>query len=484
MKRWELEVAYGKLQRENEALQSQLGAQAVELGRLRELVADQATMIADLKAAVEELRRAGHRQVGRFRRDPERLVKEPKRSGRKAGQGEWSRRGEPTEEQKAQAVTKTSHLDGCPVCQSKLEDLAEHVHYEWDLPPVEPVLTRFISQSGYCATCRTRRRSRHPEQISLATGAAGMVIGPQAKALASDMKHHLGLSYAKVSAFFAVAFSLSVGRSALWRADMRLAARAGPVYRELIGLVRQLAQAHVDETGWRIGTVSAWLWVFCGQGVTLYTIAKSRGHQVVLDILGHDFAGYLTSDGLLTYDAAALASWLKQKCLAHILRHLEALSADQVASHLALAQAGTALLKDAISLARGRDAFEADAYDRAAADLERRLDALIAEHVSDADDDGARTARHLRKHRDHLLGFLYVPGLQPTNNDAERDLRPGVITRKVGACNRSDQGAHAHAVLASISATCRKRRIPVLDFLVDLQRASTSVPSIVQATPA
>jgi len=491
MKRWELEVAYGKRQREIEELQSRLGRQAAEMGDLRQVIEDQASTIAMLQAAVashkellEAVRRSGNRQASRFRRDPDRLSKDPKPPGRRAGQGKWSRPSEPTAEQKATAVTKTSDLTGCPCCGGAVTDRQTHEHYEWDIPPVTPVLTHFVSQSGHCAKCQRRVRSRHPEQITEATGAAGVVIGPRAKALASDMKHHLGISYAKISAFFGVAFALRCGRSGLYRADRRLADRASPVYTELIELVRKLAQVHVDETSWRIGTLSAWLWVFCGKGVTVYTIRASRGHEVVLDILGRTFQGVLTSDGLLTYNAAALADWLKQKCLAHILRSLKELSASQQEVHLVVAQALTTLLCDALGLGRQRLALDAAAYAQAAAEIEQRLDALLAEHASDADDDAARMIRHLTKHRPHLLGFLYVDGIEPTNNHAEREIRPGVITRKVGGCNRSPEGAHAHAVLASIGATCRHRRIPVLDFLIQLQRSPLGSPSIVAATPS
>ena len=483
MTRWELEVAYGKRGAEIEELRSRLAQRALRIEDLEAANAAQAAQIEELKAQIEELRRAGNRQAGRFRRDPDKLSQDPKRPGRKPGQGKWSRRAEPTAEQKAKAVVKTSQLAGCPCCGGALADVQQHEHFEWDIPPVEPVLTRFESESGYCPHCQRRFRSRHPDQISEATGAAGVVIGPHAKALASDMKHHMGASYAKISAFFAVAFGLTVGRSGLFRADMRLAARASPVYAELIELVRQLFQVHVDETGWRIGTLAAWLWVFCGSGVTVYTINRSRAHQVVLDILGHAFRGYLTSDGLLTYNAAALASWLKQKCLAHILRRLKELSASQQAAHLALATGMTAVLRDALELARQRDELDGHTYAEAAAAIEQRMDALIAEHLSEADDDGARMARHLAKRRAHLLPFLYVAGLAATNNEAERELRPGVITRKVGGCNRTTEGAHAHAVLGSIGATCRRRGIPVIDFLVQLQRATDDVPSIVAATP-
>jgi hypothetical protein len=210
--------------------------------------------VAGLKEQVEQLRRSGHRQAARFRRDPDQLSPNPKRPGRKAGQGKWANRGEPTDEQKAKAVTKTSQLDSCPGCGGELLDLAEHEHYEWDTPPVEPVLTRGVSESGYCGHCRRRLRSRHPDQISEATGAAGVVIGPHAKALASDMKHSLGVSYGKISTFLEAAHQMPVVRSTWYRADMRLAERAEPAYAELIGCIRQLLQVHADETSWPIGT--------------------------------------------------------------------------------------------------------------------------------------------------------------------------------------------------------------------------------------
>lgn len=484
MNRQELEAAYAERGREIADLRRRLDRQAATIKLQDDLIAELRAEVAALRAEVEELRRSGHRQANRFGRDKDKLSKDPKPPGRKAGQGKWSRGAGPSEEQKAKAQTKTSCLAGCPECGGQVTDVQKHEHYEVDIPPVVPIWTRFESESGYCPTCQRRVRSRHPDQISAATGAAGVVVGPFAKALASDMKHHLGLSYAKISAFFAVAFGLAFQRSSIYRADLRLAARASPVYGELIELVRQLAQVHVDETGWRIGTLSTWLWVFCGQAVTVYTIRGSRGHEVVLDILGHQFRGYLTSDGLMTYDAAALSDWLKQKCLAHILRRLKELSASRQMAHVALASGLTAVLRDALELARRRDELDGRTYAEAVAAVEARLDALIAEHLSEADDDGARMARHLRKHRAHLLPFLYVDGLAATNNEAERELRPGVVTRRAGRCNRTDEGAKAHAVLASIGATCRRRGIPVIDFLVQLQRATGAAPSIAAATPA
>jgi hypothetical protein len=64
---------------------------------------------------------------------------------------------------------------------------------------------------------------------------------------------------------------------------------------------------HADETGWRIGRLNAWLWVFSSQEVTIYAIRPSRGHDVPEDILGPDFDGYLVVDGLKSYDVLEVA---------------------------------------------------------------------------------------------------------------------------------------------------------------------------------
>ena len=44
-----------------------------------------------------------------------------------------------------------------------------------------------------------------------------------------------------------------------------------------------------------------------------------------------------------------------------------------------------------------------------------------------------------------------------TNNHAERMIRPAVITRKVGGCNKNLLGALVHSVLSSIMVTCRQQ---------------------------
>ena len=454
-------------------LQTQLRQQEQVIATLQE-------QVRHLHKQMEEATRAGKRQATPFAR--KKRVAQPKRPGRKKGQGRFSYRRKPAPEEVTE--TKEASLACCPECSGSLTERKEHEQFVVDIPPVEPVITRYVTHSGYCSHCRRRVRSRHPEQISDATGAAGVVVGPRAKALAADMKHRLGISYGNVCASLNDAFGLQVTRSGWCQADIRLAEQAHPVYEELVDVLRESAVVHADETGWRIGTLSAWLWVFTNREATVYTICPSRGHEVVVNMLGAEFAGVLASDCFRAYDAKALDDWLKQKCVGHLLRNLSEIEASKTRGAVRFARQVTALLREAIQLKTEKADLPLEVFEERAAALEQRLDALIHTRRRFTDPDNARFAKRLRKHREHLLRFLYVDGLDATNNQAERMLRPAVITRKTTGCNRTAGGAEAHAILASVLATCHQRAIPILDFLVELQRASGNPPSLGPPQPA
>lgn len=136
------------------------------------------------------------------------------------------------------------------------------------------------------------------------------------------------------------------------------------------------------------------------------------------------------------------------------------------------AQDVTAVLQAALALRDQKPHQAAKTFRAGVSALERRLDRLIDPHRKLTDPDNRRFAKRLRKQRPHLLRFLHVDGLDPTNNQAERMLRPAVITRKTNGCNRTERGAFAHAILASILVTCRQQGRSLVDALVKIQRAT------------
>ena len=429
-----------------------------------------------LQAEVEELKRAGKRQAAPFAR--RKLVEHPKRPGRKAGQGKFSRRGRPTHRQVDQ--TKKARLNGCPECGGRLRDIHQHEQYVTDIPKtIRLITTRYVTYSGYCADCHKRVRSRHPEQTSQATGAAGVMVGPRAKALAADAKHRLGCSYGKVSELLNDAFGMQVSRSGWCQADQRLAEKAQPVYQELIEAMQRSSVVHADETGWRIGTLSAWLWVFTNQEITVYAIRDNRSSDVVVEILGKQFQGILASDCFLAYDDKRLKDWLKQKCLSHLLKDLKEMEESKTGRAVRFAQQLTAVLQEALKLKAEKLSLDPDIFVQRAQALETQLDTLISRQRNLKDRDNLRFARRLRKHRPHLLRFLYVDNLDATNNLAERQIRPSVIIRKTNGCNRSKGGAETHSVLTSVLVTCRQHNIPILDYMVSLQQFGETPPSLI-----
>ena len=437
-------------------------------------------LVERLQAEKEELQRAGKRQAAPFAR--RKRVEHPKRPGRKAGQGQFSRRGKPAPQQVD--ATKVAELHGCPQCGSGLKDIHTHEQYVTDIPKtIHLVTTRYVTYSGYCVKCCQRVRSRHPEQTSQATGAAGVLVGPRAKALAADAKHRLGCSYGKVSELLNDAFGMQVSRSGWCQADQRLAKTARPTYQALIEAIRRSTVVHADETGWRIGILSAWLWVFTNKEITVYAIRDNRSSDVVIEILGEKFKGILASDCFLAYDDKRLADWLKQKCLSHLLKDLNEMEESKTGRAVRFAQQLTTLLRAALALKAEKSCLDPSAFIQRAQALETQLDTLISKQRNLKDRDNLRFARRLRKHRPHLLRFMYVDGLDATNNHAERQIRPAVIIRKTNGCNRAKEGAQTHEVLASVLVTCRQHDIPILDYMVSLQHFGETPPALVAAPP-
>jgi hypothetical protein len=266
--------------------------------------------------------------------------------------------------------------------------------------------------------------------------------------------HYLvGVSLKNLVQMLSVFSGFQVSTGGLTQAWKNLASLVKPLYDEIGQRVSQSAVLAADETGWRIAGRSAWLWVFATPDLTVYRIDESRGHEVVEEVLGEDFRGTLVSDGLPTYDV--LTNVTRQLCLAHLLKRCSRLEEQKTRGAVRFPRAIARLLRQAMDLRERRTAMSPHGFTVALGRLEKALDRLLFWKLIDPDNEclGA----HLDKHRQHLFTFLLDNHVEPTNNLAERQLRPAVIARKLSAGNRSQRGARTHAVLASLAATCRQR---------------------------
>jgi len=414
--------------------------------KLERRVAELEARVRELERLLLEATRAAKRQAAPFSRNQPKT--QPKKPGRPVGHPAAHRPAPPPAE-----ITETISvpLGRCPSCGGPLQDLQTHEQIVTDLPEVHPTVRRYVTHSGHCPRCNRRVRSRHPDQTSDAGGAAGNQLGPNALALAADMKHRLGLSYGKIVELFGTHYHLHTCPGSLARAGQRLARLGTGTYRFLRTLLRLSPVVHGDETGWRIAARSAWLWVFTNRAVTLYVIRTDRSQAVIREMLGGQFAGVLASDCFLAYDPIAVD---KQKCLGHLLKDLSAVEALKSRGAVRFSRAAAGILRHAIALKRRRGPLSKHGYAVACGKIEARMDRLLAGRY--ADPDNRRLAQRMIKHREHLFTFLYHQAVEPTNNAAERALRPAVISRKLSGGNRSPTGALAHSILASLCQTARQ----------------------------
>lgn len=431
-----------------------------ERDRLRRGIERQQREVDRLKAELEEARRAAKRQAAPFARTRRRPKSEHRRPGRKPGHPAANR---PAPERVDEEIKVP--LQACPDCGGGVEDVHDLApQIVIDLPRVlELLVRRFHMQSGWCSACKKRVRSRHPEQCSQANGAAGVQLGPRLASLAVDLKHRVGVTFRKVAGLFDLLFRLHVSAGALVRAERRITARCEPSYQALIETVRRAPVVGIDETGWYItgAQKKPWLWVFTSRAppVTLFVIRQSRGGDVPEAILGDEFTGAIGIDGWAGYDCLDCR---KGQCNGHFLRRCRELLEVQKQGAARFPHAVERLILDAIGAKESAWALAPQDRTAVAEQFRGQLAALLDGQVSEP--ANRRFARHLLRHESEVFTFLEVPGLEPTNNDSEREIRPAVVIRKISAGNRSEDGAHAHEVLASLGRTAERNglRLPEL----------------------
>jgi transposase len=350
----------------------------------------------------------------------------------------------------------------------------DQVVYQTDLPPIVPIIRQFKIDTGTCPACRQRWQGRHPEQTSDALGAAGNTLGPVVLTMAAEMKHRLGVSYRRICDFLQTYCQLKVCPAAFIRAEQRLANLAKPTYDLLREALRQSHVVHADETCWRVGRHNAWLWVFSSKAATIYVIRTgkgARGHQVPEDILGPDFDGYLVVDGLKSYDVLEVA---KGRCNGHLLRRCKELRDTVTTQEQPQVAALSSLLQEPIELAGRRDELTPAGYGRRVQEIENRLDNWLDANLRQPSlsPELNRLDDHVRAHRGEWLVFLHEAQVPPTNNHAEQMLRPAVITRKLGGCNKNLLGALAHSILASLMVSCHRQGKRFLDLARQFWRSN------------
>jgi transposase len=325
---------------------------------------------------------------------------------------------------------------------------------------------RFDIDIGHCEKCGKRCQGHDPRQTSDAVGAAAVQLGPGALALGVRMNKDFGMPHADVAAVLQDSFQLQVNRSTISRAVERVARRGEATWPALRDAARRSLVNSIDQTGWRVAAQLLWLWVVVNEQVTFCDILPGRGFEQAASLLGADYDAWLVHDGWAPYYKFLRA--IHQSCNAHLIRRCEEMAKVASPSAARFPLRVKALLEEGLAL---RDRYQKQEISlhglwTARGRLEAKLDRLLARSYGDA--PNRRLANHLRGERPCIFMYLYCPGLDATNNAAERALRPLVVARRNWGGNRTPQGARAQAVLTSIFQTAKQQGKEPFKVLVEL----------------
>jgi len=455
---------YAELLEEISELQ---GRNAEQERRLKELE----RQLAQLEKLLEESRRGGKRQAAPFSKGEPKSA--PKPPGRKPGEAYGQRACRPRPERADETFGVDCPLV-CEACQGQVRLVGKESQYQIDLPEIRPRTTEFVVQCGECAQCGRRVTGRHPRQTSQALGAAGVQIGPGVISLATYLNKVGGLSYGKIAAVLAQMADFRVARSTLCRALMRTASKSQPIFTELVETIRASPAVYPDETGWKVGGHSAWLWAFTNCSETVYSIARGRGFAEAAAVLGPDYAGVLIADGWAPYRRFTQAT--HQTCLAHLMRRCNEMLETASGGAVRFPRRVKEILRAALAVRDRREAktISPRGVRIAKGRLAAKMDRLLAGSFTDP--ANRRLAKHLRRNQNALFAFLDREDVEATNWPAEQAIRPAVVNRKSCGGNRTHRGAKAQAVLMSLLRTFQQRGVNSVTTFIAILR-SLKAPS-------
>lgn len=346
-------------------------------------------------------------------------------------------------------------------------------HQQWDVPLVVAEVREWRRLRLECPGCG------RPVLAELPAGVSQSQFGPRLHAHVAVLAGQCRLSREKICELIAESYGITVSVGAVDAMIRRVSRVLHDPWRELHDAIKTAQAVHADETTWLTKGDACWLWTATTAALACYRIDPRRTQEAAKRLLGENFGGFVTSDRYVGYH------WLdvlqQQLCWAHAVRQLTELSERPGAP----GKLGTQLLKLAGEVFA---CHRASVPALAAADhpdhpalielreqlqpLRERFRGLLEQGTRGRHAKTARFCHGLLEEYDALWTFCEVPGISPTNNDAERALRHPVILRKISGGSQSERGNRWAERILSINGTCRRQGRSLRDYLLDAITAS------------
>jgi transposase len=357
-----------------------------------------------------------------------------------------------------------------------------------EIPPVLPEVVEHRFHELVCPHCEATTRAS--SSAIVAAGGYGPRLSGLVVLLSAQAHQSHGQVLSLLSELFGVV--LSTGMVARLRQQFNQVVR--PAVAAALQYVQQQAAVNMDETSFRQGNCDgqnataskAWLWVITTALVSHFHMSLSRGQVITTMLLGADYPGIVGSDRAGAYNHLPLSQ--RQICWAHLKRDFTAIAERGGMS----AEIGHALLdieQDVFNIwydfrlgIIGRPGLR-EQLARCRYDLNQLLRQTISLGTKGKTTlaKTARTCVQILKLEPALWTFVEHPGVEPTNNAAERAVRPAVLWRRVSFGVQSQTGAEFVANALTVITSLRAQQRSVLDYLTDLfeaARRGLPIPSL------
>lgn len=344
-----------------------------------------------------------------------------------------------------------------------------------EIEPIKPVITEHQGHTTLCE-CGCQTSASLPAEVLTSN------FGPRLTSIIAYLAAVLHVSRRGTREFCETLLNINIALGSVQNLLESTSDALEPIDKKLKDALPKEPVLNCDETGWR----DRWLWIFVASTFIYFQAAKSRSSKVLVDVLGNVYQGILCVDRWGAY--TKYHKGLFQICWAHLKRDflgiLKIGEAAQSEDAIVFAQTMEILRKKIMAVwYLFKDGHisrsELIKKTKSARNAIRRC---LKQYMHSEEKCVQTLAKKLFKRSDDLFTFILYEGVEPTNNIAERGIRPAVQWRKICFGNRSDNGATLTSRLLTVTRTCWLQKRNPLEFLVNTvtaHRSGQTVPSLI-----
>jgi transposase len=366
----------------------------------------------------------------------------------------------------------------CRKCGQGLggEDPEPLRHQVWELPEIRAEVKEYQRHRLGCPCCGTQTCASLPPGIPQGQS------GPRLIAFAGLLMGHYRQSKRRTALFLEDLLKMPCSEGLTVKMHCQVAQALEEPYEELKAALGEQSQVFMDETPTKQAQEKAWLWTVVAPSFAVFAIFPTRKAEALDKLLGESFEGVIHCDRAKMYWKAANLQW----CWAHLKRDFQALIdyPDNQVKRL-----GHDLMRQVRLIFKYWRRYRNkkigwESFRRYMRPVRNEVEKLLGRGKISGNKRLVGMCRELYGHKEWLWTFTRIQGIEPTNNTAERALRPAVIQRKLSFGTQSETGSRFLERMLSVSETCRLQQRSVFDYLVQAVTASFSKISSPSLLPA